>query len=293
MGETTQDTGLRAMTDISFDPWHRQLASLLARWWTPLLLCCLVAAAAIVADSYARVVYPGTPGVIAALIKWTPLILFGPPGQMGGFVLNIFISLLSMTIGTVTGILLGIAQISPRPSIKYPAFLATQFFRNSPWLVLLYFAMFLLPFELRIFGIAMPFPDWIKATIGLALPVMANISEVTRGAIQSIPTAQWEATMSLGLSGRQTLALVILPQCVRRAMPLWMNWYAILMMSTPLVSIVGVNDAMTLVQDALASEQRSELLVPIYLWLLFWFGLYCYPIARCTQLIERRFAVGT
>ena len=75
-------------------------------------------------------------------------------------------------------------------------------------------------------------------------------------------------------------------------MPLWMNWYAILMMSTPLVSIVGVNDAMTLVQDALASEQRSELLVPIYLWLLFWFGLYCYPIARCTQLIERRFAVG-
>jgi polar amino acid transport system permease protein len=70
-----------------------------------------------------------------------------------------------------------------------------------------------------------------------------------------------------------------------------MNWYAILTMSTPLISIVGVNDAMTLAQDALAAEQRSELLMPMYAMLLLFFFVYCYPIARWTIRLERRYAV--
>ena len=64
----------------------------------------------------------------------------------------------------------------------------TQFFRNAPWLVLLFYCMFLLPFQVTIFGVTIPLPDWIKATLGLALPVMANVSEIVRGAVQSIPT---------------------------------------------------------------------------------------------------------
>jgi polar amino acid transport system permease protein len=62
-------------------------------------------------------------------------------------------------------------------------------------------------------------------------------------------------------------------------------------MSTPLISIVGVNDAMTLAQDALAAEQRSELLMPMYAMLLLFFFVYCYPIARWTIRLERRYAV--
>ena len=73
--------------------------------------------------------------------------------------------------------------------------------------------------------------------------------------------------------------------------PPWMNWYCILMMSTPLVSILGVQDAMTLTQDALASEGRQDLLIPFYLWLMGWFFVYTYPIARWTRRLERRFAV--
>ncbi len=73
-------------------------------------------------------------------------------------------------------------------------------------------------------------------------------------------------------------------------LPPWMNWYAILTMATPLVSIVGVSDAMTLAQDVLAAEQRGELLIPLYLWLLVWFAAYCYPIARWTRRLEQRFA---
>ena len=52
------------------------------------------------------------------------------------------------------------------------------------------------------------------ATAGLTLPVMANVSEIVRGAVQSIPSGQWEGAASLALSRRRTLWLVILPQCV-------------------------------------------------------------------------------
>ena len=62
----------------------------------------------------------------------------------------------------------------------------TQLFRNSPWLVLLFIVM--LAFPVRNHGSAIstiPIPDWIKAVFGLSLPIMANISEIVRGAIQS------------------------------------------------------------------------------------------------------------
>jgi polar amino acid transport system permease protein len=85
--------------------------------------------------------------------------------------------------------------------------------------------------------------------------------------------------------------MIILPQCLKRMTPPWMNLYAILTMATPLISIVGVQDSMTLTRAALSAEGRSELLVPMYLMLLGWFFLYCYPIARWTVALERRFAV--
>ena len=120
---------------------------------------------------------------------------------------------------------------------------------------------------------------------------MANIAEDTRGAVQSIPAGQWNAAMSLGLTRRQTIWLIILPQCVKRMTPPWMNWYAILAMESSLISIVGVNEAMTMTHDALSAEGRSELLTPAYGLLLLLFFAYCYPIARLTEALERRFAV--
>ena len=136
-----------------------------------------------------------------------------------------------------------------------------------------------------------PLPAWLKATFGLSLPIMANISEIVRGSINSIPTGQWESAESLAFTRMQTLWRIILPQCIKRMTPPWMNWYAILTMSTPLISIVGVNDSMTLAQDALAAEQRTDLLMPMYGMLLVFFFVYCYPIARWTIRLERRFAV--
>ena len=171
------------------------------------------------------------------------------------------------------------------------SWLITQFFRNSPWLVLLFYCMLLMPFEFSIGGIVVPLPGWLKSTIGLSLPVMANVSELVRGAVRSIPYGQWEAAEAMAFSRAQTLRMVILPQCVKRMTPPWMNLYAILTVATPLTSVVGVSEAMTLTGDILSAEARTDLLVPLYLYLLLWFFLYCYPIAVATQALERRFQV--
>ncbi len=226
---------------------------------------------------------------IATLVRWMPVILWA---NGNGFVLNLAISFLAMAIGTVAGAALGLGQISIYKPVRMFSWSVTQFFRNSPWLVLLFCIMLLFPFEVRIFGEIYSIPAWIKATIGFSLPVMANLSEVVRGAVQSIDTGQWESSEALAFSRMQQLWMIILPQCFKRMIPPWMNWYAILTMATPLCSIMGVEESVNLAQQAMAAEDsRPELLAPCYTFLMGVFFLYCYPIARWTIYLERKYTV--
>ena len=173
-----------------------------------------------------------------------------------------------MAIGTALGVLLGLAQISLLPPGARRSWFVTQFFRNAPWLVLLFYCMLLLPFEVRIGDTIVPLPGWLKATIGLSLPVMANVSEIVRGAVRSIPSG------AVGVAGVARLhappdAVDDHPAAMRQAhAPPWMNLYAILTVGTALASVVGVSEAMTLTGDVLSAESRTELLVPMYLYLL-------------------------
>ena len=226
----------------------------------------------------------GNAPIVDTIWKWTPLLA-------KGFAFNIGISALAMAIGTGFGILLGLAQLSRATPVSKTARFVTHFFRNAPWLVLLFYCMFLLPFKVTLFGVTIPLPDWVKATFGLSLPVMANMSEIVRGAVQSIPTGQWESASSFAFSRRQALWMIILPQCIKRMLPPWMNLYSILTVGTVLASVVGVSEVMTLAGDALSSENRAELLMPIYFYILVWFFAYCYPIARWTIYLERKYAV--
>ena len=228
----------------------------------------------------------GAPSVVATLLKWTPLLFHG-------FLFNLAISFLAMGFGTLGGIVLGTLQISRTRAVSQPSYWFMQIFRNAPWLVLMFFVMYLLPFQFHTpFG-TVPFPDWIKATLGLAVPVAANVSEIVRGGIVSLPSTQWEAAASLGFDHLQTLRLIILPQAFKRMLPPWMNLYAILAQSTTLASILGVAEVLTLTRNILGAEGRTELLMPFYGYVLVWFFLYCYPIAAYTKRLERRFAVAS
>ncbi len=221
-----------------------------------------------------------------ALWRWMPFLV------TQGFTLNILISFLTMAVGTLAGVVLGLWQISPSRPVRRFAWFTTQIFRNSPWLVLLFIVMLTFPFRIEVGSLVIPVPDWIKAVFGLSLPIMANVSEIVRGAVQSVPTGQWEAAESLAFSRRRTLWRIVLPQCFKRMIPPWMNWYAILTMATPLVSLLGVEEIVTLSRQAMEAENNHpELLIPFYGFALAIFFAYCYPIARWTISLERRFAV--
>lgn len=264
--------------DLLFSRW---LASTPLWAWLGLCLLILVwPAVGVAASNYTM------SQAFEALFRWIPFIV------TGGFFFNVIISFFAMLIGTTFGVVLGLMQISPLRLIRWPAQFLTQVFRNSPWLVLLFIVLLALPFEVEIAGTIIRIPDWVKAVFGLCLPIMANISEVVRGAINSVPSGQWEAAESLAYTRTQTLWQIILPQCFKRMIPPWMNWYAILTMATPLCSLLGVEELITLSRQAIEAENnRPELLVPFYGFALLIFFAYCYPIARATIALERRFAV--
>ncbi|MGI9512979.1 MAG: amino acid ABC transporter permease [Anderseniella sp.] len=265
-------------SDINFSRFVSDLP-----WWTLPVLAAIIMMWPMTA--YAQSTYTMADAT-AALVKWLPFLVFQ------GFVFNILISITTMALGTVAGVVLGLMQISPNRTISRSAWLITQTFRNSPWLVLLFIVMLAFPFKIEIGGLIIQIPDWIKAVFGLSLPIMANISEVVRGGISSVPSGQWEAAESLAYSRQQTLWRIILPQCFKRMIPPWMNWYAILTMATPLVSLLGVEEIVTLSRQAMAAENgRPELLVPFYGFCLVIFFAYCYPIARLTIALERKYTV--
>ncbi len=267
-----------SITDLQFSRW---LISIPGWLWLSLLASVLLwPVVASAATEY-------TMGqAFEALYRWIPFIV------TGGFLFNVLISFFAMLIGTAAGVVLGLMQISPSAFIRWPAMVITQTFRNSPWLVLLFIVLLALPFEVEIAGKIIRIPDWMKAVFGLCLPIMANIAEVVRGAVNSVPSGQWEAAESLAYTRQQTLWQVILPQCFKRMIPPWMNWYAILTMATPLCSLLGVEELITLSRQAIEAENnRPELLVPFYGFALLIFFAYCYPIARITIAMERRYAV--
>jgi len=281
----------RASTDLPvMKPLHLSAAGPTATqwlanlpWWTPILLMTPL----VLFPFYAQAAGKFTiVTAFATLVQWIPFLF------KSGFLFNILISMFAMLFGTLAGAALGLGQISKLAAIRRSAWFLTQLFRNSPWLVILFIVLLALPFEVVIFGYIISIPDWMKAVFGLSLPIMANISEIVRGAVQSVPTAQWEASESLAFSRQQTLWRIILPQCFKRMIPPWMNWYAILTMATPLCSLLGVEEIITLSRQAMEAENNHpELLVPFYSFALALFFLYCYPIARVTIALERKYAV--
>lgn len=220
---------------------------------------------------------------LATLWHWSPTL-------GAGLLQNIQISVGAIGLGTLLGLLVGTLLLSPLAPLRLVARLWVQVFRNAPWLVLIYFTSYVFPFDVQMAGTWVAFPDWLKVTVGLALPASANVAEIFRGAVASIPGTQWEAARSLAFSRGQIFRSIILPQCLRRMLPPWMNLYAVVTMGTALASLVGVHDLIDSAQVAANTVNRSGFTVLVYVSVLALFFAYCYPIARLTQRLERRYA---
>lgn len=228
----------------------------------------------------------GPGSAIATIVPWLPLML-------SGFALNLVISALSMAIGMVFGIFVGAAQSAKVRWLRAPAQVMTLLFRNSPWLVIMFYVMFLMPFEITIGHTYFDFPDWIKAVLALAIPVTGYTSEIVRGGLASVPTTQWEAAASLAYGPMRSLASIILPQAVRLMIPPSVNLYCAVTMATSLANVVGVQEVMTVTQNVLSTEVRPGLILPAYGVTLLFFFAYVFPISLFSRWLERRWTIGS
>lgn len=205
----------------------------------------------------------------------------------GGFLANIGISLASMMIATVLGISLGGATTAPNPVVRNTAILVVNLMRNSPWLVVLYAMLYLIPFRLSIFGTEYWVSPAAKAIVGLAVPVTAYMSEVFRAGIQSVPDGQWESARALGYRRGAILRRIILPQALPQMIPNIMTTYAMLFIGTSLVVVTGTKDVLSVAKTVIASD-GDDYATAVYLFVLLLFFIYCYPIATASRAIENK-----
>ena len=205
----------------------------------------------------------------------------------GGFLVNIVISVFAMMIAMVAGCALGLGMISPSRPVRYASTAIMNVFRNSPWLVILYAMLYLLPFEFALFDRKVTLSPSIKAVIGLSLPVMANMAEIFRGSIETIHVGQWESARALGYKPLQVLRHVIVPQAVPRMIPNVMNLYAMLVIGTSLIVVTGTEDVLS-VAKLITATQGERVATALYLYVLFLFFIYCFPIAILSRWKEQR-----
>ena len=221
---------------------------------------------------------------MTVLLRWAPLIF-------QGFLFNILISFLSMALGTLVGLLIGIAQVSLVAAVRKTrlgadAVLPQRALAGAAVLRDVPAALRVPPLRPhhRLPGLGQGDHRAGAAGRGQCLGDRARRHPLD-------PFGQWESAEALAFTRRQTMWMIILPQAFKRMIPPWMNLYAILTMATTLISVVGIQDGLTITRAALVAESRPELMIPMYLLLLLMFFAYCYPIARATLALERRFNV--
>ncbi|NIF27625.1 ABC transporter permease subunit [Pantoea sp. Tr-811] len=215
--------------------------------------------------------------------QWLPAL-----GQ--GFALNIAMGLLAMALATAAGTLLGLAQIIAAPGLARLAGRVGRGLRNLPWLVVMFYVAYLLPYEVKLAGHWLQLADWLKVALGLALPASGYVAEMLRGALQAVPAGQWQAAQALGLSRWQALRWVIAPQSLRSLLPPWMNLFCTLCMSTSLGSLLGVEELMSVLQSHLAGQLRPDVLLPAYALAFAAFFFFIYPLARWARHLELRWS---
>jgi polar amino acid transport system permease protein len=184
-------------------------------------------------------------------------------------------SLLAFTLGLVWAV----AQRSPRAWIRTPVTAVTEFIRNTPLLVQLFFLFYVVPE----WGPAMS--PLMTGVIGLGLHYSTYTAEVYRAGIDGVPKGQWEAATALSLPPVRTWTAVILPQAIRRVVPALGNYVIAMLKDSPLIAIIG---AFEMLGEARAyGSETFRFLEPITVVGIA-FIVIAYPASLLIRALERR-----
>jgi polar amino acid transport system permease protein len=231
-----------------------------------------------------------TRSIVAQIAARTPLLLTGSSdlsSLSGGFAANIIISLWAMLLSILFGAILAVGMIAETKLVRVPCEILMNALRNSPWLVVLYAMLYLLPFEIMIFGNSYFLSPMVKSVIGLSLPAAANVAEVFRGGVEAVASGQWDSARSLGYRRLQILRYVVLPQALPLMTPNLMTIYTMLFIGTSLVVVTGTSDVLSVVRVVTGSD-GEHLATGLYIYVLLLFFLFSFPIAILTRSFERR-----
>lgn len=182
------------------------------------------------------------------IITWMPQLLLGART-------TIIITIIAVAIALVFSFFLALGKMSKNPLLNKPCSAYIFFFRGTPLLIQIYFIYFGLPQFNPALTIKSAF---VAALIAYTLNSAAYLAENIRAGIQSIDKGQYEAAKALGMTYRQTMQLIILPQTVRRLIPPVGNEFIMVLKDVSLVAIIGLSD-LTKVTRAISSSQNTAL----------------------------------
>ena len=185
--------------------------------------------------------------------------------------------------GGVAGLLLLVFRVGRWRPARRLVQLHIAAFQGTPLLMQLFLVFFGLPL------VGIDVSPWVAAAISLSLYASAYLAEIWRGAVDAIPPGQWDASAAMGMGYLLQLALVILPQALRLAVPPTVGFLVQLVKSTALASIVGYHE---LTKTAQILTNATFQPFAIYgLVALIYFAI-CYPLTACSRRLERRFATA-
>jgi polar amino acid transport system permease protein len=190
----------------------------------------------------------------------------------------------AIVLGCLLGLLIGLGRLDSRRRVVYALCTAyVSFIRGTPLLVQLFIWFFGLPY----FGINLP--AFLCGVLGMGVYSGAYVSEIVRGAIQSVDRGQMEAARSLGMPYRMAMRDIIVPQAVVRMIPPLGNEFIALIKNSSLVSLLTIADVMHEGQKLIGASYRS---LEVYLAVALVYFVLTNVTGLALRFAERRLAAG-
>ncbi|MEL7257003.1 MAG: amino acid ABC transporter permease [Pseudomonadota bacterium] len=239
--------------------------------------------------------------IAAALITWwvggmitnavssgNTLLSAVPSRDMGGFMLNLILGTVCVSLSLPLGIALALGRQSDMPIIKWICVVFIEFVRGVPLITLLFVANVVLAYFLPP---GTNFDLILRVIIMITMFSSAYIAEVIRGALAALPRGQYEAADSLGLDYPQAMRLIILPQALKISIPGIVNVAVGLFKDTTLVSVISMFDLVGMIRGPiLASTEWNGVYWELFGFAAILFFVVCYGISQYSQWLERELA---
>lgn len=206
---------------------------------------------------------------------------------LSGLWVAVRISLISVIISIVLGLVVGVLMTSKNRILKVIFRIYLEIVRIMPQMVLLFIVYF---GTTRVFGWNLEAE--VSAILVFSFWGIAEMGDLVRGALISIPKIQYESAMALGMDGKQIHYHVILPQTIRRLIPLSINLITRMIKTTSLVMMIGIVEVLKVAQQIIEANRRSSpnAAFGIFAVVFLLYFLICWPISKLSVYLEKRWS---